>query len=313
MDYINIEIICNRNYSVICRVMLYSLFYNNKDCRFNIFLLTDSSWKNEDSTSLEQFVSKFKSNLNVIKVDKEVFTGFPTSIFPIVTNFRLLVASILPDSVEKIIHLDVDTIVNGDIKQLWNTDISEYAIAAVKDCDNRYLKERLCIPSVSNYINAGVMLCNLKFWREHNVQDAFFDTFAKHKEVIKFPDQDIINITLYDKIKYLSPVYNLEVWGLSKDTWPTMDDDAQVGYRASLDNPVIIHYANIPKPWDIRYYFGFPYSRLWISYWWKSRQIKAVKFKPMYQYLILLVKLVTRIKLFSGMKKYFVEEFWKYY
>lgn len=86
----------------------------------------------------------------------------------------------LPD---KILYLDVDILLNRDISLLYNIDVSEVEYAAARDHYGKYLIN-------PNYVNAGVLLFNMKKCRETGL-------FTKARELIKvkklvFADQSAI-------------------------------------------------------------------------------------------------------------------------
>ena len=98
------------------------------------------------------------------------------------TLLRLFM-DMIQDMPEKILYLDVDIMFNRDISLLYDTDVSDYEYAAARDHYGKYLLN-------PNYINAGVLLFNLKKVRETGL-------LVKARELIKtkkmlFADQDAI-------------------------------------------------------------------------------------------------------------------------
>lgn len=112
---------------------------------------------------------------------------------------------------DKVLYLDIDTIVLGSLNELWNIDITDYAIAAwVEDKDENLLPESFRWPrrrlQKSRYVNSGVILFNLKFIREHGIDDKQIKLLNEEK--FPFPDQDVINLACDGYIKPLEPIYN---------------------------------------------------------------------------------------------------------
>ena len=64
---------------------------------------------------------------------------------------------------DKVLYLDVDMIVRHSLDSLWDTDINDYAIAAVPDMDEQSHIEsnRLPYPMETGYFNAGMLLINV--------------------------------------------------------------------------------------------------------------------------------------------------------
>ena len=101
--------------------------------------------------------------------------------FTYMALIRIALGKILPDE-DKVLSLDVDTIVNENISELWDLDISNYYFAAAKQptkCTANYMD-----------INAGVMLINLKKLREDKKDDEIIHYINTTYEV--FPEQNAI-------------------------------------------------------------------------------------------------------------------------
>ncbi|HKM34459.1 MAG TPA: glycosyltransferase [Lachnospiraceae bacterium] len=94
-----------------------------------------------------------------------------------------LFADLIPEIPDKLLYLDVDIMFNRDIRLLYNTDIEGYEYAAARDHYGKYILNH-------NYMNAGVLLLNMKYIRETGL-------FVKSRELIKtrklvFADQSAI-------------------------------------------------------------------------------------------------------------------------
>ena len=109
-----------------------------------------------------------------------------------------LYADKIPEIPNKILYLDTDTIMHGDISSVFETDIENYEFAAAIDFLGKFFIRY-------NYQNAGVMLLNMKKIRETKL-------FQRARNLIKtkkmaFPDQDALN-KLVEKKKFISTKYN---------------------------------------------------------------------------------------------------------
>ena len=113
------------------------------------------------------------------------------------TLLRLLV-DLVPDMPDKLLYLDIDIMVGGDLNQLYSIDVENYEYAAVKEKYGCWL---VC----PNYINAGMLLFNLNLAKENHL-------FEKARELIKtkkllFADQDALFWSTTKK-KILPRIYN---------------------------------------------------------------------------------------------------------
>lgn len=165
------------------------------------------------------------------------------------TYYRCMFSSILPESLEKVLYLDCDIVILGDISEFWNTDLSGCGAACVedigKDEDERY--ERLHYDKSCSYFNAGVLLINLDYWRKHKVDVQCVRYFETYPERIQFNDQDLLNVVLYKDKVFVPLKWNMQ------DGFYRYGIDKRVAdwqaFREELLHPVILHYTN-KKPWN---------------------------------------------------------------
>ena len=126
---------------------------------------------------------------------------------------------VLSPEVDRVLYVDCDMIAYRDIEPLWNTDMDEHVIAAAIDPGSRLhgciesLKEttsqlKLDYSAPAHYINAGLLFINLKLWREERVLERVVETFQDY-QALRFHDQDAINLLLGDRVRLLSPEWNL--------------------------------------------------------------------------------------------------------
>ena len=169
------------------------------------------------------------------------------------TYYRLLLPSILSDY-DKILYLDGDIIVRKDLWDMYNTDLKGKYIGAVKDVYHQMYggsdyAYKLGVKSTKQYINAGILVMNLKKIREDNMEKKFNDFIPKlEPRKLNYNDQDVLNATCYDKIKFISPEYNaIEFMMFINDSRGIYNN--QEWKRARTD-PAIIHYAGSSKPWN---------------------------------------------------------------
>lgn len=106
-----------------------------------------------------------------------------------------LFADMIPEIPNKIIYLDTDTIVNGDLHELNKIDINNYELACVKDLYNWLNPYRW---KVKNYFNSGVLLLNMKMIRKTNLFKKSRELVATKKMIS--PDQDALNFLVQNKL-----------------------------------------------------------------------------------------------------------------
>ena len=187
---------------------------------------------------------------------------------------RMYIGELLPLSVEKVLYLDCDIIVRGNLLPLWNLPLEDSLLAATEDlCSNDqqlYTHLGLIYPpsDCTLYFNAGVLLINLNKWRAQNVSQQAIDIISQKGSSLKYADQDVLNIIAQGQVKYFSARYNL-MEGLIREEIPLM---RPVGYRdidQEIEHAVVIHFTNRVKPWSARSFH--PYTHLFYYYYDKTR------------------------------------------
>lgn len=210
-----------------------------------------------------------KKSIFFYKMEKLDFDDFPIDEHTYLdygAYIRLFLGECLK-GIDKVLYLDCDVIVNGSLKELWNMDISNYALAGIRDRINDYVHvyNRLRYSMAEGYINSGVMLINLKKWRN----DHFFDKAkevakAKGAKVLKNHDQDIINAIYHGQILFLPFKYNLLEYYLYTEEWLHLDRKYYPEIIEACKTPAIIHFCMPQKPWH--YECINPYKELYFKY-----------------------------------------------
>jgi lipopolysaccharide biosynthesis glycosyltransferase len=177
--------------------------------------------------------------------------------YPISAYLRLLLPEILPNHVEKVIYLDTDVIVKGDLKELWQIEIEHYALLAVQDAVHRFLHQAqhlkhldldaMGISSDHKYLNSGVLVINLNRWRAEAIADQVIEFLAHHPE-LPYPDQDGINLVLAGQWKELEPRWN-QVHVLHLFSAWHESPYPQEWFDEAVQHPAVIHFTGRPKPW----------------------------------------------------------------
>lgn len=178
---------------------------------------------------------------------------------------RLLIAQYVTWH-RKCIYLDCDVIVNGDLTQLYETDLDGYYIAGVKDCHiisdsstNIEHQRMLKLPSRDHYINSGVMVMNLDKIREDGLTDRFLEQSRKENWN---EDQDVLNVCCYCGIKLLPLKYNLFHFYLGENIrLLTKLPYEKEEFAFSWSDPFILHMGGVYKPWISRRFKG-------AAQWW---------------------------------------------
>lgn len=252
----NILCATDRSFIPYCGTMLTSLFETNTDKQFDVYIITPIDTNEEDLNSIRLLASDYHQNVILLTVDPDAYKYCPIREGDNVTlaaYYRILAPEILPKAIDKILYLDCDIIINGDIKELYNMDISNHSCAVVMDpiACRREEYERLQYSPDLSYFNSGVMLINLDYWRRNDITKKCLDFIRSYPERVVWHDQDALNYVLRDSKIMLDVTYNFQSQFLYKQhLWGELDNSLVERIQSIIDaGPVIIHYSNSDKPW----------------------------------------------------------------
>ena len=154
------------------------------------------------------------------------------------TYFRMFIAEMFPEY-DKVIYIDGDTIVQGDISELYFTELGESWIGAcheqamVQTDHYGAYAEKVVGVSRHNFFNAGLLLINAKMFREKEILRRFADRLAEYSFVVT-QDEDYLNLICKDHILWLDQRWNTE---------------AYCYFPYPIEEAKIIHYIMVSKPW----------------------------------------------------------------
>lgn len=254
MNNIKVCYTCDNNYAIYTGVSIASILYNASDEDNLCFYIISDNISEDNKQKILDLRKIRPAEINFISLDKSIFNDFTevktTSYLPIASFYRLKLASLIQNE-DKIIYLDPDIIVNSSLNDLYNTDIENYYCGGVLDIGHKRQEKRLGLNKEEFYINSGVMLINLKKWRNNKAEEQFISNAEKNIKNIRLGDQDLINICFAGNIKNLEKKWNVQV----------------INYCSCSDysgNFNILHYTGKSKPWKFGSYI--PAKGLYFKY-----------------------------------------------
>lgn len=125
---------------------------------------------------------------------------------------------------DKIIQLDVDTVVTDSLKPIWDIDISDSYFAAVREPERDNGKYG------ARYFNIGVAVFNLNKIRKDKADDKAINML--NTKAYTFIDQDVWNIIGSDTATELDVRYN------------------ETRFTGLTDNPAVVHFAGYKRWWN---------------------------------------------------------------
>lgn len=248
----NILLAFNSNYYMPALVLLKSLLVNNQWCReIRIYVLYSDLKPGE--------IRRFSQVAEESGIAKAIFLPVGTDTFQDAplhlkwisreTYYRLLAQEMLPESVERVLYLDVDMIVMGSLEEFYHQDFEGKLLVAC----NRYglggtdpkRLEQLTLPRDTIYFNAGTLLYDLAGQRQQIDPNILYEYPVLFYQQLKYGDQDVLNAVFYGLTKFADwRVYNC----FDSNTTRQRQEDR---VRRSCK---IFHYNGRGKPWTERYW-----------------------------------------------------------
>lgn len=234
-------------YSQHLAVTLVSLLENNPRNHFDILVVT-LHMAQSDRNRLSALVARFSNaRLRFQPFDIGGYSHFRTDgHISHASYLRIFIPDILPESVEKVLYLDCDIVVRDDIAPLWNLELGDSLLGAAR---NLFFVRHadLEMPEDADYFNAGVLLMNLKRWREADGTARLIRFIEAHHDHLWAHDQDALNAVFCGDFLELAPRWNFQTSML----WSEPDglDLSYREFRQLLVDPAIVHYTTPSKPW----------------------------------------------------------------
>ncbi len=249
----NIVFSSDDNYAPYLGVVILSVLTKNRDTKINFFIL-DLGISIESKKYITTIVQKYSCNIEFIPVSTQDFLKLPQTIhyISIATYARFLIGDYLPN-LDKVLYLDIDIIVNSNLKELYHTDLKDNYIGACFDpfIENGMpeYKKYIGLDNKNYYFNAGVLLINLKKWREINLLEEAILWYQTHKE-IKYQDQCILNGLFKGKVHYLNTRYNFTRNSRNRIKQSLKDNSLILSNVEKTKMPIAIyHYVGGVKAW----------------------------------------------------------------
>ncbi|RRK01472.1 glycosyltransferase [Opitutaceae bacterium TAV4] len=172
-------------------------------------------------------------SLRLVNIDEflngiDMSSYFSRSELPKLAYTRIFFSTIL-SKYAKILYLDTDVVTDSDVAELYNIDIRNHAVGAVRDFGvstgivenyatnqfSEYAASVLNISDTYNYFNSGVLLMNLDFIRQYDLEKKFVEMASINNRF--YMDQNVLNSILRDNVLWLHPKWNFQQYSYAYD------------------------------------------------------------------------------------------------
>lgn len=287
---INVAFTIDNNYPIFTLLAINSILQNNYSTSDYHFYIIENNITPKNKDFMQKFVHDanekypFKTELEFINIDTfNLDKGLNLYAFSnrisSIAMARILLPDLLKD-LDRVLYLDGDILVTGDLRKLYRTNLEGNFVGMTLNIVQSIYKEQSSKNKIKNakrYYNSGVILFDLKKCRkfdtpkvmlsylEDNIDYFLYDDKSKDNVMYLYPDQDLINIVLKNKIKTLPNEWNNQV----------IQDRYMV--KVKLVSQMIIHYIGPTKPW----HFHTPRNdaeELYMAYWNDCQELKPYKY-----------------------------------
>ncbi|QXQ05071.1 glycosyltransferase family 8 protein [Sphingosinicellaceae bacterium] len=243
------------NYFQHLAVAITSLLENNRHHEFVLHVVHGEVSETKRAMLSTQVARYPNATLHLYEFDDAPYRHFRLdSHITLASYFRLFLTEILPPEIDRVLYLDADIVVLGDVAPLWETAFDNCLIAAAPNIFSQN-NERLGLPRDYCYFNAGILVVDLAGWRREGLLRRFVDYVERNHMILRWHDQDALNAVLHDRVRYVD--YG---WNFQARTQPTdaaaLSLDASA-FRRLRKQPQIVHFTTEKKPWLYAYRVPF--------------------------------------------------------
>lgn len=289
INQLNIAYGIDKNFLLGCAVSITSILLTNSEFNFSFHIFTNSI-DNDFQQKLHQLTDKYKINVTIYLVEDIHLSNLPTTKnWTLATYFRFIVADYFYNKIDKILYLDADIVCKGSLAELFNLEFDNNLAYVVieKDpiwwekCAKRLDENKL----LNGYFNAGFLLVNLKKWKENNINEKALTLLTNETLRKKFThlDQDVLNLLLLDKVKYLDRKYNQQI----SINYELKYKSNKVRKYPVTDATILIHYIGPTKPWH-KWAKDYESSKYFLDAKdlspWKLSQLQSATFTTQMRY-----------------------------
>lgn len=184
---------------------------------------------------MEKRLETLNSEIVNVQINSRILKGYrlPFEGLSYAAFFRYFIPKYVSES--RVLYLDSDIVVRKPIDELWDLDLTDIPLAAVRD------------DFYTHNFNSGFLLINNDMWRAENVTQDLIELTNQYHQT-DFGDQGILNRLFENRWKELAPIYNFLV---GMDAIADFYGKSDWYPHAELleSSAKIIHYT-VEKPWQ---------------------------------------------------------------
>ena len=265
-------------FAEILGVSLVSLYENSQDMDDIVVYVLDSGIKIENKHRIESISKDYRRSdivwLQAQDISKVLAMEIKADRGSLSQYARLFVSSDLPETLDRVLYLDCDIVVNKSIKELWNLELHDKTIAALMDAFSPAYRANIGLNPTDIMFNSGVMLIDLNRWKETKVEQRLLKFIESKNGKIQQGDQGALNAVLSHD------TYCFEPWFNSVTIYHDFNYDEMMIYRKppegfygreeinrAVEDPSVVHFTTSflsKRPWLVG--CQHRYVDVWLKY-----------------------------------------------
>lgn len=260
VDALTVAFITDEHYFDITLVAIWTL-YEHQQSPYNVKLIAYRCTEEQ-----EMLAKKLFPCLEIVSVNECDIPFSSDSHISKACMLKLLLPSLIPGA-EYALYIDCDTLIASDLHELESFLAPSSPLAGVRDAmvtlSHFFRKTIFPLTHSLDYINTGVMLVNLEYWRQNDCTEGMLSLARKYVGM-PYPDQDIVNLFFAGNLQFLPYKFNV----MSKVSSNGLITDGQLAQIHQMrvrdiqsQKPSIYHISGPNKPWNTTSAFKYPLWR----------------------------------------------------
>jgi lipopolysaccharide biosynthesis glycosyltransferase len=239
----DIAISFDRNYLNPFYALITSIFENNKDVNFHFHCIVRDDVTFEERNEIELYIKKNNGLFFTYEVDENLIAKFVISgTWTTAVYYKIFFPLLVPKRVSRLLYLDTDMLVIGDLKPLFELDLGGFALGAVYD-NYVMIQPEINIIEEGKYFNSGMLLFNVPKWKDLKLSEKAINFLSEYPSKIKFVDQCALNAVSKDLWLRLPEKYNLLYSYIPQN----ISQNELIEY---IKDKVVVHFT-LHRPWHL--------------------------------------------------------------
>ncbi|OKZ67130.1 MAG: hypothetical protein BHV88_15310 [Clostridiales bacterium 41_12_two_minus] len=266
----------NDGYAIPMCTAIYSLLKNRNRTRCYDILILYTEISTENQKRLLALAEQNEQvTIRLISVDqwKDRLPKEVGHYYTVEAVYRLLLFGEMFVRYDKILYLDCDMVINGDVSELYDTVLNGAEVAGVRSEEFRalskmkrpvfldgypynvdnYRTDGLKMKHMEDYFNSGVLLFDLQKARERISLEEIFSLLNAHKYT--YYDQDVLNMLFDGRVLTLDCTWNYMTC-IEEHLQSGNANNERLYCDLKREHPKIIHYVGSTKPWKCEKILG---------------------------------------------------------